>query len=341
MEMNTSVELRYIEDTNVSEEAYLHFLESQYGCRAKYKHGVRRDWYKKKSGYKILLALENGRVLGQSCAYKDIAIIHGKETEIWWGVDVFVLPEARGKGVGKLMQQKFHQELPNFCSAWYSPINGIVKRKCGSKELFPISFCYYPASTYFFYLGSLILRKVLKRNISLKCSIPFLYSFLNRRWRKGFSFREIELNGSIYDFINKSSLSVSDFYTKRDSDYLNWRYKENPNLRYHVIEISQFNEVEAVVVFTDVYLDEDFYVSKIMDVFKKRGSILEERDILCFAAKYFKTQKTRIDGFLHLTECNYYPKFVRRSKFLSTINVDKDIMSPYISYSDQDMVQMY
>jgi len=336
-----SVKLEYIEDANVSEESYLHFLESQYGHRAHCKHGVRREWYKKRSGYKILLALENGHILGQSCAYKDIAIIHGKETEIWWGVDVFVLPEARGKGVGKLMQQKFHRELPNFCSAWYSPVNGIVKRKCGSKELFSVSFCYYPISSHFSYIGSLILKKVLKRSISLKCSIPFLYTFLNSRRNKDISFREVALDEQVFNFISDSSLSSSDFYVKRDSKYLTWRYIENPNLKFHVIELFKADKVEAIAIFTEVHSEEGFYVSKVMDVFKKRESVIEEKDILCSIAKYFKFKSTRIDGLLHLTVCNYYPRFVRETKFLSTMNLVKDVMRPYLSYSDQDMVQMY
>lgn len=339
--MVSSVKLEYIEDANVSEESYLHFLESQYEHRAQCKHGVRREWYKKRSGYKILLALENGHILGQSCAYKDIAIIHGEETEIWWGVDVFVLPEARGKGVGKLMQQKFHRELPNFCSAWYSPVNGIVKRKCGSKELFSVSFCYYPVSSYFTYMGNLILKKVLKRNISLKFPIPYLYTSLNRRRYKDYSFQEVALDARAFEFISDSSLSSFDFYVKRDSKYLKWRYMENPNLKYHVIEISKDNKAEAIAIFTEVHFEEAFYISKVMDVFKKCGSVLKEKDILCFIAKYFKSQNVKIDGLMHLTECNYYPRFVRNTKFLSTIGIDKNVMRPYISYSDQDMVQMY
>lgn len=341
--MNRNVELSYLEDGHVvSESDYFSFLKKQYGFRAHQKHSIRRTWYKKKDGYKILLAIENGKILGQSCAFKDIAIVLQKEIEIWWGIDAFVLPEARGRGLGKLLQKKLHEDLLNFSSAWYSPLNGIVKRKCGAKEIFLLSFCYYPVSSYISYVGTMLIKKITKRDISIRLPFSFIYAFINRRRiAKEYICHEVELNKDVFSFINLSSLKFSDFYIKRNEAYLKWRYIENPNLRYHVLEISRNKQIEAYVIFTHMYYDGKFRVSKIMDVFKKQSSLLNEKDILYFVSRFFKTKGKNIDGLLHLTECNYFPRFVRHTMFLSTINLEKEIKNPCISYSDQDMVQMY
>lgn len=340
--MSYNIKLQYIEDYDVSEKDYLLFLESDYGNRAKYKHDSRRTWYQQRDGYKILLAIDNGKILGQSCAFKDIVIIHGNETDIWWGVDAFVRPEARGNGIGKQMQKKLHDDLPNFSSAWYSPINGIVKKKCGAKELFPISFCYYPISSFISYVGGKIIKKILKYNINLKISIPFLYFNFNFiKIMRNYSYNEIELNDSVFDFIKASSLNTSDFYIKRNKQYLIWRYINNPNLKYHIIEIKKKDKREGIVFFTDIESENGFYMTKIMDVFKTHKSSLSDKDILYFVTKYFQKKKIKIDGLFSLTKCSYFPRFIRRSVLLSTIKTEKGINNPYISYSDQDMVQMY
>lgn len=340
--MNNNIILKYIEDSDISERDYMFFLESQYKHRAIFKHDSRRRWYKERDGYKILLAIENNRIVGQSCAFKDKAIIHGVEIDIWWGIDVFVISEARGKGIGKLMQKKYHDDLPNFCSAWYSQINGIVKRKCGSKELFPVSFCYYPISSFVTYIGTKVYNKFLKKNINLRISLPFFYSSLNHyKLLNDYSFREIELNERVFDFIDTSTLSESDFYIKRDKHYLRWRYNNNPNLKYHIIEINSSKLTEGIIFFSEVHKENGFYVSKIMDVFKSQYSSIKYKDYLYFVTKYFYDKKEKIDGLLSLTECPYFPRYIKHSIFLSTIKTEKDINNPYISYSDQDMTQMY
>ncbi len=340
--MSYNINLQYIEDSDISEKEYLLFLESQYGNRAKYKHNTRRNWYQQREGYKILLAIDNGRILGQSCAFKDTVIINGSETNIWWGIDVFVHPKARGKGIGKLMQKKLHNDLPNFSSAWYSPINGIVKKKCGSKELFPLSFCYYPISSFISYIGMMITKKILKCDLSFKISIPFLYSNINfNRYRKNYSYNEIELNDRVISFIESSSLSNSDFYIKRDKQYLIWRYIKNPNLIYHIIEVKKNDIIENIIFFTEIENVGGFKIAKIMDVFKSHESTLKDKDVLYFVTKYFRKKNKKIDGLLSLTKYNYFPRFIRQSMFLSTIVTEMRINNPYISYSDQDMVQMY
>lgn len=340
---NNRINLLYIEESGVSGEEYLSFLVKHYGNRAIQKYTKRFDWYKKQKDYRVLLAINNKTIVGQSCAFKNTAIIHNKETEIWWGIDVFVLPEARGRGIGKLMQKKLHADLKNFCSAWYSPVNGIVKRKCGSKELFSLSFSYYPVSSFFSYLTSLVIKKIFKKQLVFNFSIPFIYTSLNKKRKlQSYDFRDIELDrDDVYEFIRNSTINKSDFYIKRDREYLKWRYLKNPNLKYHIIEILHRGKREAILIFTHIHKQDGLYVTKFMDTFKTNISNLTEKDYHIFIGEYFKRRHQCLDGILSLFDLNYFPKVTRRSFFLSNMQLDTPIKSPYISYSDQDMVQMY
>ena len=85
-------------------------------------------------------------MVGQASAFKVTAIIEGKEQALYWGCDTFLLQEYRGYGIGKTLQKIMHETCPNFSSAWYSPINGIIKRKCGCFDLMELRFTYYPVS---------------------------------------------------------------------------------------------------------------------------------------------------------------------------------------------------
>ena len=78
-----------------------------------------------------------------------------------------------------------------------------------------------------------------------------------------------------------------------------------------------------------------------MDTFKTNISNLTEKDYHIFIGEYFKRRHQCLDGILSLFDLNYFPKVTRRSFFLSNMQLDTPIKSPYISYSDQDMVQMY
>lgn len=337
-----AIELIYIDDANVTQEDYLEFLEQHYQERAIYKFGTRREWYGKKEDYKILLAIADGEIVGQSCAYKDIAFINGKEASVWWGCDNFVLPKTRGKGIGKKLQKKLHEDLPNFSSAWYSPINGIIKSKCGSKSLFDLAFAYYPVSTFFTIYLNKVIKKLLKKEFNLKIPLPFFYTLLNKCFgHKEREIKETAYNDSIYGFIANSTLDEFDFYTKRDKEYLNWRYNENPNLRYYAVEACKGNETDAVILFTHAHTEKGITVTKILDVFKRKGAKVSNKDVLIYVATFFKKKRITIDGIQFIGECNYYPRQINKTSFLSTANIKGEIRKPYISYSDQDMTQMY
>lgn len=333
--------LVYKDEYAGSDLEYFAFLTKCYVDRASIKFYERGRWYHNGQGYKILLAIRDNKIVGQSCAFKAIAIVKGKEMPIWWGCDSFVLAEARGCGLGKLLQKKLHEDLPNFSSAYYAPTNGHIKRKLGAKELFPIEFTYYPVSSCIFPIGNMLASKYLKRKWPL-IHIPNFYYYLNRLPVAKYKFKKVELTEEL---VNKmqTSLQLNDFYIRRDWTYMKWRYIDTPNLSYSVIEISDNDMVLAHAIISSVCSKGNYKVVYLMDQFVYDKEHVTNKNILGVVTSYIKEAMGTVDGVYSLQNANWLLKFIYpkpNAKFLSTIEVS-DIKNPYVSYSDQDMVQIY
>lgn len=306
------VTLEYIQDKPFPED-YLDLLK-EYHSKNFEKTFSKMKWYKSNFEYRILLARLDGVPVGQSCAYKVCATLSGSDIDIWWGVDAFVLSVARGNGVGKKMQQKLHADLPNFSSAWYSPTNGHIKKKCGARELADLKFCYYPISRFLIPFSFLVSKKMFGNGFYPNVRLPFFYSTINgigcNRTNK-FSFREVdftELDDSIYSCI-ESFLEGKDFYVKRDKKYFTLKYGAEHGLNYHAFAVYNGDEIEAFFAFTELK-DMHWVLApikgvKVLDSIIKSDSSLTQKDIFLFIAKYYKLRKQDFDGILSLQDARY------------------------------------
>lgn len=333
--------LVYKDEYAGSDQEYFEFLTKCYADRASIKFNERGRWYHNGQGYKILLAVRDNKIVGQSCAFKVVVVVKGKDKPIWWGCDSYVLAEARGCGVGKRLQRKLHEDLPNFSSAYYAPTNGHIKRKLGAKELFPIEFTYYPISSCLLPIGSMIASKFLKRKWPF-VHIPNLYYHLNKASASKYKYKKVELTEELVGKM-QTSLQQSDFYIKRDWGYMKWRYVDSPGLTYNVIEISNKDQVLAHAIISSACSKGNYKVVYLMDQFIYNSECINNKSVLAVVASYIKEMIGTIDGIYSLHPANWFLKFIYPKpnvKFLSTIEVT-DIINPYVSYSDQDMVQIY
>lgn len=340
------VTLEYIQDNSLPED-YINLLKI--GYPDSYQEKLQRmEWYKNNFEYRILLARLDGVPVGQSCAYKVNGMLSNSDIDVWWGVDSFVFMSARGNGVGKKMQQKLHEDLPNFSSVWYSPTNGHIKKKCGARELADLKFCYYPISRFLIPFSFLVSKKLFGKGFYPNVRLPFFYSTINgigcNRTNK-FSFREVDitlLDDSFYSCI-ESFLEGKDFYVKRDKEYFTLKYGVEHGLNYHAFAIYDDDEMEAFFAFTELK-DMHWVLApikgvKVLDSIIKSGSSLTQKDIFLFIAKYYKSRKQEIDGILSLQDARYFPKYAYphpSTPFLSMIDSDK-LENVYVSYIDQDM----
>lgn len=319
--------------------------ENGYASRLK-----RMEHYAAMGDFRVIVAIINGKMVGQASAYKVKAVIEGKEQPFYWGCDTFLLPESRGHGVGKHLQNELHKSCLNFSSAWYSPINGIIKRKCGGTDLIDLKFTYYPVSNFCGLMWQLVSAKMFKKRLTVKVQIPFLYYKLNRWFHrsklKGYEMREIlysELNEEIAEFM-ESSLKDYDFHIKRDLEYLRWAYgwKEG---QYHMLAFIRNGKIEAIVAFSKphdaTHVIARFRGISILDLVINPKSKLTTKDVLMYVIQYHKERHMGIEGVITFEQVNYFPHFVYPRPSVPLLSTyGKKLRKGYISYIDQDMDQL-
>lgn len=336
---------------------YIEFLRKFHGDNA-ITHYKRSLWYQGRGYLDLLVALEDGEYVGQSSAYK--VQMHQDDSDIdwWWGVDTFVLPKMRGKGVGKTLQKKLHEEHPNFSSLWYSGTNGIIKRKCGATTICKVGFNFYPIKSFF----SVLLRAGLSRFAHKDVTVPSIlkHKYLFAYKSRCLNVSEISLETLLEDMDKDQGKCFSrfNFYVKRDHDYLAWKYGDNPSLNgYHIYSVSSINssETEGIIILTEPYihntLSVDLKVMTVLDIFVFNHK-LKESDILGAVVNNINLQG--IEGIISLGRHfkKFSISFEKRTdrinlpfpfegmELLSNYKGETSNIQPYFSYSDQDMEQM-
>lgn len=339
------VKLKFISDFKVEKERILDMYVKFYGPQKGHQRFCERiPWYNSLHDFIMVVAEVDGNYVGQACAYGVKAIISNDVLKIHWGVDTFVLSEARGLGIGKQLQKKLHEDCCNFTSAWYSPVNGIIKKKCGGVRLFDVSFCYYPTSKLFGVYVDRVIRKFFKIDCHFQFPLKHFYTKINT-FRRKFQFQFHEINFS-QNVIDKMCLLLKDnnfdFYVERGSDFIDWKYLNNPNLKYHLFEISFNNLVYGYASFTEpfktTFNDGNVLGVKVLDFIVKPDSSISINDIVYFIDTFYQLKNIIIDGVFSLQKSNYT---FMRSKTLPVLSTcSKKIINPYLGYIDQDMEQM-
>lgn len=344
--MNHDIQILPLSSTSFTEKEYFSFLQEYYVDRADYKYNSQIRWYRNNQYYLVVVAVVDGNLAGQTTAYSCEAYFAGEIQNISWSCDTFVLHQYRGLGLGKGLQKYLHEHTVNFSSAGYTPLNGIIKRKCGAKELFENSFIYYPVSNLFNFGIRKLLLKYLKKDYKIKsCDFP-LYYYLNYRKSKGFDIK-VELSGNIpeeiFPFIENTLRLQYDFYVKRDRGYMQWKYKDNPTMTYKLLTVKRNGLLVATVFFTDVFeykLSEvTLRYCKILDSIIAPNMAFTQRDALLEIMRYFQSHSLKVDGIASMMNVGYIGKIGFKRSMLSTYE-RKKITSPYMAYSDQDLEQM-
>lgn len=349
--MESNLVLKYLTEEEIDAPEYISFFESYHGAGSFKTWGKKIHWYFATGHFKLLTALYDGNYVGQSTSYRAKALVHGKEKEIWWGADAFVLEEMRGKSIGKLLQKKLHEDLPNFSSVAYAALNGIIKRKCGAKDIKHVAFHYYPVSCFFSILLELVLRKLTGKGICLpRLRVPYMYLWLNNLFgpsTKQITIREIprEMLPEMSDFM-EACLKDEDFHIIRSREFLKWKYTDNPLTTFRALSLEKDGERIGLAVLSDTYqgtyLVTPARLAKVYDLVVKKESGISQEQALKAALAYLqgKWQKAP-DGIMSISPIPYWPRIVypRYRALLSTLDC-AEIKSCYLSYIDQDMERM-
>ena len=341
---------QYLHKDDIYSPEYRAFLEKFHGDGSYEPRRQRMEWYWRlgNEGFRVLTAKQGTEYVGQACAYRVSAKINNEIKEIWWGVDTFVLSAMRGQGIGTNLQAQLHRDVPNFTSAWYSPANGAIKRKCGGHAILKFPFAYYPVSCYFSIIVELALRKLLKKKITLpRLRLPNFYTALNaltHKPDKTFTVKEISqatlpsLASVISEFLKDEP-----FHVVRSEDYLRWKYTENSNLQCRVLSISKGDTMVGLVVFScvgnNLVITSSARTVKIYESLYHKASGLTHRHLLLLVANYLKQHKEKADGIQSLQRIKYWPKLIypfSGTELLSTLDTEM-LPSGYITLIDQDM----
>ena len=318
--MTDTILYSYLSKSDVDTQRYKSFLEKYHGEGSFIAWRERIAWYfsRGEKNYRILVATMGNEYVGQSCAYCVEGVVLKKQIKIWWGVDAFVLPEMRGKGIGKHLQRKLHEELPNFSSAWYSPTNGIIKRKCGSHAILSYPFVYYPVSCYCSILVELILKKLISRKISIpRIRLPYMYSkmnMMNYKWMKAYNVEELKVSDipNLSDFI-ENILADVDFHIIRNESYLLWKYIDNPRMKCRVLSVSKNGNMVGLIVFSEIrngsVVLAKANVVKVYESLFSKESGLSHKKMLYVIADYYFHQNKMLDGILSLQKNELPPIF--------------------------------
>ena len=85
-------------------------------------------------GLPLWIALDGGRVVGQTGAMVEPIKFGDVKDKVAWSVDTYVLPEYRGRGVGRQLQQANQSHHRLFMSLAMSQGNRRIKTRLGGME---------------------------------------------------------------------------------------------------------------------------------------------------------------------------------------------------------------
>lgn len=337
------MELVYLSEGGISTDRYCDFLYRFYGKRID-KRKQRNQWYcQLGENYKVLLAIENGEILGQNCAYKVDTVCDGERVNVWWGVDAFVLSEYRGKGIGTKLQKKLHSDLPNFTSASYSRPNGSIKRKLGDRPIFKIHHYYYGVSCYFSVFLSLAFQKLFGKPLLLKPEhgFPYLYSSL---CSSNIVLQDASVNEELSTYMDDLLKKQYDFYVKRSVDFLQWKYINNPSMESHLKYIVLNGSRVGFVAYCSPKFcsvaGTPTQSLKITDILIDSQSDISSKDVVVAILKECKRDGYHVDGILSINRLKGLPAInYHNIDVLSSMGAEEPILNPYLTLLDQDMEQ--
>lgn len=338
----------YLHESSITEEEYLKFLKKYYGDKAEYRFYKRYKWYNQYLGFHCLLAIVDGDIVGQSCAFRVRMMTPSGEVEWWWGCDSFVLKDYRGKGIGQKLQSKLDSDHLHFGSVIYSPTNGHIKKKIGANVVTHTYPTYYPVARFFSVCSQLLYMRITGKRSVKKSKIPGIpiYKLFNKSNLNNWEIKENSFTDTNIQFINNTLSKRYDFYIIRDSAYLRWKYVENPSVAYHLLEVRKNNDLHAVIIFSvpfnGMFVLCPLKLTKILDFFISEESTLTTKDILNIISDYYAKKGDSIDGILGLFKSAYFPHFtypIKGQELLAKYS-NNNVIRPYISYSDHDLEQI-
>ena len=339
--------LKYCNREYIDNEEYISFLKNAFGNEKMDVRYQRMKWYFQNYDFHLLLAFDGQKVVGQSCALKDIMYLRNNCDEMYWSVDTYVLKEMRGQKIGFLLQKKLHDDFNSFSSASYSRPNGNIKMKLGEKVLLSYNVHFYPINIFFSVINEYVCKKIFKCKLNLTKFVPNhkLYFYLNRININGLecSYNMDLANIKGLESFIETALSRFEWHCNKSLYQLRTKYLHNPSIKVNNLVLRKAGKLVAMCIFSDVYkrnfLQSELYYCKILEMFVIDRDKRISKSVMSLIINYFSTKGVRLDGITSINAMTYWPSIKYKWDLLSSFSGQK-IDSFYLSYGDQDMEQM-
>jgi len=291
------------------------FIREVYGENAKYRIPERWQWQFVDNPFSPLRGTDQlpvfiavdpaGRVVGQTCTmYEPLASGEAEHT-VGWSVDTFLLPECRGKGVGFELLKASLDSNPLYLSLRMSDRRRVIGRSQGMEELSPVTT----------YVRSLYPQPEVVRRAAARLSRPFgavvealrldwaaasamgVLRSAREHWRWLRRDRQIIIHpidgfGAEADELWEHLAPKFGALVRRDRTYLNWKYREQPHMRYQCFMARRGREWCGHVVLRKCRPPEPNY-GIIADVFADPDDAALLRTLWSFGVRELRKQGMR------------------------------------------------
>jgi GNAT superfamily N-acetyltransferase len=313
--------------TRADKAALFNFLRLAYPDRWQYKFPERWEWEFERNPFlrgdrlPIWIAVDGSLIVGQSCALVEPLVIHGQEHRVGWGVDFFVLPEYRGQGLGTRLQQANDAGNEIFMSLSMAASAAHIKSNIGLQTLPPVPVFtkivrHEPESV----LRTLAERTKLPENVLRRAGVHRLGArWLTARdaWKDhvprrdrglfttpaGMDLIPVQRFGPEVDELWARLSGKFSGLVRRDSEYLNWKFTQQPHVEHQRTVIWRGGQASGYVVFRRAFPSER-NAGLILDVFANPNDDETIRALLKYAGRELSAQ-----GVAYIMAASSVPAF--------------------------------
>ena len=374
--MEIIIRQAYIDD----KMAIWDFIKAAYGDHAKDKIPDRWNWEfyenpltnEKQQALPIFIAIKDSHIVGQLCAIQSQMKIGEEVHPAVSGCDLIVLPECRGQGIAQRLIQAVVDHFQIYLAIAFAKATRRIYYRMDSIRLEPIPtyrrFQKMDAESVFYFLMQKTtnhrwMRSIVKFGCYLwadKMISVVANTLIGIRdvlvWHTKKDFRleitEIERYGNDIDLLWNNINRKFKVITKRDQQFLNWRFPDSPHLDYRIF-ISSRNCVTTGYIVVRTPSPVELNVGIIADLFADPEDHETIEDLIKYVIHFFGKSVIMIEcpttqqeyqkalsklGFLKMKK-NYPIAFCKDMRLRTKLEEWKK--SWFISKADEDWDQLH
>ncbi len=251
------------------------FLEKAYGDKARYKYPERWEWQFENNPFRdpdelpLWIAIDDdGKIIGQiGSQIEPLKINHQLGCRLYWSVDLVVLPNFRNQKIGYRLNESMASENANVIAL---PMSGTYRHyllQMGAENV-DVTYAYQK----YIHLNATAIEESIERrmgnssiaNLFLKVLPPryparflatvgdWILNFENLKIlsenKTGLSMTEVVGFDSSIDSLWSSIADEFDAIVERTSQFLNWKYVQQPFMNYKLFQAMRENTVVGYVI---------------------------------------------------------------------------------------------